>query len=197
MPHLRRNAQSTSSDSTRSHSGAGCSRLALGASRSISPLAIRSRTSTFSSIPSPSVSCVYMSCLRPSGGGIPFGPPAGMPCKAGAHGWAGQRPRRHRERGVGGARDGVRGLPAGGPKGIGQNNALGGVTGCRAPPGGTSRSRGRILETVQFGECSGGEGDRTLRAHEGRPVVPAGAHGRPGDHVVQRRLRRDHSVPRG
>ena len=52
-----------------------------------------------------------------SGGGIPFGPPAGGPCKAEGHGWDGQSLRRHRERDVGGARDGVRGLPAGGPKG--------------------------------------------------------------------------------
>lgn len=53
-----------------------------------------------------------------SGGGIPFGPPGGGPCKAEGHGWDGQSLRRHRERDVGGARDGVRGLPTGGPKGI-------------------------------------------------------------------------------
>ena len=54
-----------------------------------------------------------------SGGGIPFGPPAGGPCKAEGHGWDGPALRPPRERDVGGARAGVRGLPAGGPKGIG------------------------------------------------------------------------------
>ena len=88
---------------------------------------------------------VHVLASRLSGGGIPFGPPAGTPCKAGEHGWAGQRPRRHRERDVGGARDGVRGLPAGGPKGIG--GVLGGVTGslarcCSGPRRRSSSPRG-------------------------------------------------------
>ena len=79
---------------------------------------MRLRTSTFSSMPRLSVSWVCMSCPPVwSGGGIPFGPPGGGQCKAEGHGWAGQSLRRHRERDVGGARDGVRGLPAGGPKG--------------------------------------------------------------------------------
>ena len=38
--------------------------------------------------------------------------------QGGAHGWAGQLPRRHRGRDVGGVRDGVRCLSAGSPKGI-------------------------------------------------------------------------------
>jgi hypothetical protein len=98
---------------------------------------VRLRTSTFSSMPRLSVSWVCMSCPPVwSGGGIPFGPPGGGQCKAEGHGWAGQSLRRHRERDVGGARDGVRGLPAGGPKGI--EASLGGATGCRAAPGGAS-----------------------------------------------------------
>lgn len=48
--------------------------------------------------------------------------------QGGTHGWAGQLPRRHRERDVGGVRDGVRCLSAGGPKGIG-NVPVGEVAG--------------------------------------------------------------------
>ena len=56
--------------------------------------------------------------------GVPLRSPGG-PCKAEGHGWAGRSLRRHRERDVGEARDGVRGLPAGGRRG---EAPLGGVS---------------------------------------------------------------------
>ena len=71
---------------------------------------MRLRTPTFSSMPRLSVSWVCMSLssrlVRREG-----------PCKAEGHGWAGQSLRRHRERDVGEARDGVRGLPEGARRG--------------------------------------------------------------------------------
>ena len=89
---------------------------------------MRLRTSTFSSMPRLSVSWVCMSLSsRLVRRGVPLRSPGG-PCKAEGHGWAGRSLRRHRERDVGEARDGVRGLPAGGRRG---EAPLGGASLCQ------------------------------------------------------------------